>query len=136
MTFFQMMGNFSFGDYFKPGAVEMAYELSTGPFGLDPERIWATVYEGDEQLGPDDVAARASGSGRASPRERIVALGEDNFWKAGPTGPCGPCSELYYDRGASTAAAARTASRAATATASWSSGTSSSWSSTAATTAR
>ena len=56
MTFFQMMGNFSFGDYFKPGAVEMAYELSTGAFGLDPERIWATVYEGDEQLGPDDVA--------------------------------------------------------------------------------
>ena len=56
MTFFQMMGNFSFGDYFKPGAVAMAYELSTGPYGLDPERIWATVYEGDEQLGPDDVA--------------------------------------------------------------------------------
>ena len=98
MTFFQMMGNFSFGDYFKPGAVEMAYELSTGPFGLDPERIWATVYEGDEQLGPDDVA-RDLWIGQGIPAARIVALGEDNFWKAGPTGPCGPCSELYYDRG-------------------------------------
>jgi alanyl-tRNA synthetase len=99
MTFFQMMGNFSFGDYFKPGAVEMAYELSTGPWGLDPERIWATVYEGDEQLGPDDVA-RNLWIAQGIPAERIVALGEDNFWKAGPTGPCGPCSELYYDRGA------------------------------------
>jgi alanyl-tRNA synthetase len=99
MTFFQMMGNFSFGDYFKPGAVEMAFELSTGAFGLDPERIWATVYEGDEQLGPDDVA-RDLWIGQGIPAARIVALGEDNFWKAGPTGPCGPCSELYYDRGA------------------------------------
>ncbi len=99
MTFFQMMGNFSFGDYFKPGAVEMAWELSTGSFGLDPERIWATVYEGDDQLGPDDVA-RELWLGQGIPASRIVALGEDNFWKAGPTGPCGPCSELYYDRGA------------------------------------
>ncbi len=99
MTFFQMMGNFSFGDYFKPGAVEMAYELSTGAFGLDPERIWATVYEGDDQIGPDDVA-RDLWLDQGIPASRIVALGEDNFWKAGPTGPCGPCSELYYDRGA------------------------------------
>jgi alanyl-tRNA synthetase len=98
LTFFQMMGNFSFGDYFKPGAVEMAYELSTGAFGLDPEHIWATVYEGDDQLGPDDVA-RDLWLGQGIPAGRIVALGEDNFWKAGPTGPCGPCSELYYDRG-------------------------------------
>ena len=99
MTFFQMMGNFSFGDYFKPGAVEMAYELSTGPWALEPERIWATVYEGDEQLGPDEVARRLWME-QGIPADRIVALGEDNFWKAGPTGPCGPCSELYYDRGA------------------------------------
>ena len=98
LTFFQMMGNFSFGDYFKPEAVEMAYALSTGPFGLDPERIWATVYEGDEQLGPDEVA-RELWLRQGIPADRIVALGEDNFWKAGPTGPCGPCSELYYDRG-------------------------------------
>ena len=99
LTFFQMMGNFSFGDYFKPGAVEMAFELSTGAFGLAPERIWATVYEGDDQLGPDDVA-RDLWLGQGIPASRIVALGEDNFWKAGATGPCGPCSELYYDRGA------------------------------------
>jgi alanyl-tRNA synthetase len=99
MTFFQMMGNFSFGDYFKPGAVEMAWELSTGAFGLDPERIWATVYEGDDQLGADEVA-RQLWLGQGVPASRIVELGEDNFWKAGPTGPCGPCSELYYDRGA------------------------------------
>ena len=98
LTFFQMMGNFSFGDYFKPGAVEMAYELSTGAWGLDPEHIWATVYEGDDQLGADDVA-RDLWLGQGIPASRIVALGEDNFWKAGPTGPCGPCSELYYDRG-------------------------------------
>jgi alanyl-tRNA synthetase len=98
LTFFQMMGNFSFGDYFKPGAVAMAYELSTGSWGLDPERIWATVYEGDEQLGPDDVA-RDLWIEQGIPSSRIAALGEDNFWKAGPTGPCGPCSELYYDRG-------------------------------------
>jgi alanyl-tRNA synthetase len=98
LTFFQMMGNFSFGDYFKPEAVEMAYALSTGPFGLDPDRIWATFYEGDAQLGPDDVA-RALWLEQGIPAGRIVALGEDNFWKAGPTGPCGPCSELYYDRG-------------------------------------
>ena len=132
MTFFQMMGNFSFGDYFKPGAVEMAYELSTGAFGLDPARIWATVYEGDEQLGPDDVA-RDLWLGQGIPAERIVKLGEDNFWKAGPTGPCGPCSELYYDRGVERGCGGPTASRAATATASSSSGTSSSWSSTATT---
>ncbi len=99
MTFFQMMGNFSFGDYFKPGAVAMAWELSTGAYGLDPERIWATVYEGDDQLGPDD-AARDLWLAEGVPAGRIVELGEDNFWKAGATGPCGPCSELYYDRGA------------------------------------
>ncbi len=99
MTFFQMMGNFSFGDYFKPGAVEMAFALSTGPYGLDPERIWATVYEGDDQVVADHFA-RDLWLEQGIPRQRIVELGEDNFWKAGPTGPCGPCSELYYDRGA------------------------------------
>ena len=98
-TFFEMMGNFSFGDYFKQGAVEMAWELSTGVWGLDPERIWATVYEGDDSVPPDDEA-RALWIDSGIPAERIVALGEDNFWKAGASGPCGPCSELYYDRGA------------------------------------
>src|SRR4051812_34183645 len=101
LTFFEMLGNFSIGDYFKQGAVEFAMEFSTKQLGLDFERIWVTVFGGDEELGlgPDDEAIecwRAVGV----PDERIVQLGrEDNFWQAGPTGPCGPCSELYYDRG-------------------------------------
>src|SRR4051812_6444047 len=98
LTFFQMMGNFSFGDYFKEGAVQFAWELSTGVWGLDRERIWATIYRGDERLGQDDEA-RDLWLATGVPAERIVALGGDNFWAAGPTGPCGPCSELYYDRG-------------------------------------
>jgi alanyl-tRNA synthetase len=101
LTFFEMLGNFSFGDYFKQGAVEYAWELSTQGFGLDPDRIWVTVFGGDEDLGigPDEEAIRCWHS-VGVPDERIVHLGvEDNFWQAGPTGPCGPCSELYYDRG-------------------------------------
>jgi alanyl-tRNA synthetase len=99
-TFFEMLGNFSFGDYFKEGAVAMAWELSTSPdgFALDPERIWISVYEGDERV-PVDEEAVEIWLGTGVPAERIVRLGGDNFWQAGPTGPCGPCSELYYDRG-------------------------------------
>jgi alanyl-tRNA synthetase len=101
LTFFEMLGNFSFGDYFKQGAVQHAWELSTEGLRLDADRIWITVFGGDEELGlgPDEDAIgfwREVGV----PDERIVQLGrEDNFWQAGPTGPCGPCSELYYDRG-------------------------------------
>jgi alanyl-tRNA synthetase len=103
LTFFEMLGNFSVGDYFKQEAVEWALELAMSPdgFGLDFDRIWITVFGGDEELGlgPDDEAIecwRAVGV----PDERIVLLGrDDNFWQSGPTGPCGPCSELYYDRG-------------------------------------
>ncbi len=101
LTFFEMLGNFSFGDYFKRGAAEYAWQLSTQGFGLDPERIWVTVFGGDSDLGigPDDEAI-AVWDAIGVPSERIVQLGrEDNFWQAGPTGPCGPCSELYYDRG-------------------------------------
>jgi alanyl-tRNA synthetase len=101
LTFFEMLGNFSVGDYFKEGAVEYAIELSTKGFGLDFDRIWVTVFGGDEELGlgPDDEAI-ACWQGVGVPDERIVQLGrDDNFWQAGPTGPCGPCSELYYDRG-------------------------------------
>ncbi|HWH45652.1 MAG TPA: alanine--tRNA ligase [Thermoleophilaceae bacterium] len=101
LTFFEMLGNFSFGDYFKQGAVEFALELSTKGFGFDQERIWITVFGGDEELGlgPDEEAIECWRS-VGIPDERIVRLGrEDNFWQAGPTGPCGPCSELYYDRG-------------------------------------
>jgi alanyl-tRNA synthetase len=101
LTFFEMLGNFSFGDYFKEGAAEFAWELSTQGYGFDPEQIWITVFGGDAELGlgPDEEAIdcwRAIGV----PDERIVRLGrEDNFWQSGPTGPCGPCSELYLDRG-------------------------------------
>ncbi|HEU4705868.1 MAG TPA: alanine--tRNA ligase [Solirubrobacterales bacterium] len=101
MTFFEMLGNWSFGDYFKAESIPWGWELSTEGFGMDPERIWVTVFGGDEELGlgPDEEAIeiwRATGV----PDERIVRLGrEDNFWQAGPTGPCGPCSELYLDRG-------------------------------------
>ena len=101
LTFFEMLGNFSIGDYFKQGAVDYAWELSTKGFGFDPERIWITVFGGDEQLGlgPDEQAIECWRS-VGVPDERIVQLGtEDNFWQSGPTGPCGPCSELYYDRG-------------------------------------
>jgi alanyl-tRNA synthetase len=101
LTFFEMLGNFSIGDYFKQGAVEFATELSTQGLGLDFDRIWVTVFGGDEDLGlgPDDEAI-ACWKSVGVPDERIVLLGrEDNFWQAGPTGPCGPCSELYYDRG-------------------------------------
>jgi alanyl-tRNA synthetase len=101
MTFFEMLGNWSFGDYFKADSIPWGWELSTQGFGIDPEQIWVTVFGGDEELGlgPDEEAIeiwRATGV----PEERIVRLGrEDNFWQAGPTGPCGPCSELYLDRG-------------------------------------
>jgi alanyl-tRNA synthetase len=102
MTFFEMLGNWSFGDYFKAESIPWGWELATEGFAMDPERIWVTVFGGDEELGlgPDEEAIeiwRATGV----PDERIVPLGrEDNFWQAGPTGPCGPCSELYLDRGA------------------------------------
>ncbi|HEY7951162.1 MAG TPA: alanine--tRNA ligase [Solirubrobacterales bacterium] len=101
LTFFEMLGNWSFGDYFKEESIPWGWELSTQGFGMDPEQIWVTVFGGDEELGlgPDEEAIgvwRRVGV----PDERIVRLGrEDNFWQAGPTGPCGPCSELYLDRG-------------------------------------
>ena len=101
LTFFEMLGNFSVGDYFKQGAVELAWELSTSGFGFEPEDIWITVFGGDEELGlgPDEEAI-ACWRSIGVPDERIVRLGrEDNFWQSGPTGPCGPCSELYLDRG-------------------------------------
>jgi alanyl-tRNA synthetase len=93
LTFFEMLGNFSFGDYFKAGAIAYAYELVTERFGLDPERLWTTVYiDDDESIGLwQEVGI---------PAERIQRRGkEDNFWSMHVAGPCGPCSEVYYDRG-------------------------------------
>ncbi|WVZ21377.1 hypothetical protein V8G54_008699 [Vigna mungo] len=91
-TFFEMLGNFSFGDYFKKQAILWAWELSTSEFGLPPDRLWVSVYKDDDeafQLWSNEVGV---------PVERIKRLGEeDNFWTSGVTGPCGPCSELYYD---------------------------------------
>jgi alanyl-tRNA synthetase len=91
-TFFEMLGNFSFGDYFKEGAIGYAWELVTERFGLEPDRLWGTVYLDDDeafQLWRQFL-----------PAERIQRLGmEDNFWSMGVAGPCGPCSEIHYDRG-------------------------------------
>jgi alanyl-tRNA synthetase len=101
LTFFEMLGNWSFGDYFKEESIPWGWELSTEGFGMDPERIWVTVFGGDEELGlgPDEEAI-AVWRRVGLPDERIVRLGrEDNFWQGGPSGPCGPCSELYLDRG-------------------------------------
>ncbi|HTZ88088.1 MAG TPA: alanine--tRNA ligase [Solirubrobacteraceae bacterium] len=101
LTFFEMLGNFSFGDYFKPEAIEFAWTLSREVFGFAAEDIWVTVFEGDEwlDLGPDEEAIE-HWLQMGVPRERIVLCPRsENFWQAGPTGPCGPCSELYIDRG-------------------------------------
>ena len=101
LTFFEMLGNFSVGDYFKQGAAEFAWQFSLEVLGFEPEKLWATVFEGDPELGlgPDEEAIEAW-LAIGVPRERIVQLPRsENFWQAGPTGPCGPCSELYYDRG-------------------------------------
>jgi alanyl-tRNA synthetase len=101
MTFFEMLGNWSFGDYFKAESIPWGWQLATERFGMDPERIWVTVFGGDEELGlGPDTEAIAIWEATGVPAERIVPLGrEDNFWQGGPTGPCGPCSELYIDRG-------------------------------------
>jgi alanyl-tRNA synthetase len=93
-TFFEMLGNFSFGDYFKSEAIPWAYELVTKEYGLDPGRLWVSVYE------EDDEAERIWRDEVGFPAERIVRLGRDeNFWWMGVPGPGGPCSEIYYDRG-------------------------------------
>ncbi len=101
LTFFEMLGNFSFGDYFKREAIAFAWELSREVFGLAGEDIWVTVFAGDDELGlgPDEEAIEIWMS-VGVPRERIVECPRsENFWQAGPTGPSGPSSELYLDRG-------------------------------------
>ena len=93
-TFFEMLGNFSFGDYFKKEAIEYAWGLLTEDFGLDPERLWVTVYV------DDDEAADLWLNHIGVPEERFARIaGSDNFWQMGDTGPCGPCSEIFYDHG-------------------------------------
>jgi alanyl-tRNA synthetase len=101
LSFFEMMGNFSIGEYFKEGAVELAWEFLTEHLRIDLDRLWVSVFAGDPELalGEDEVAV-AAWEKVGQPRERIVGLPRtENFWQAGDTGPCGPCSEMYYDRG-------------------------------------
>jgi alanyl-tRNA synthetase len=98
-TFFEMLGNFSFGDYFKEDAIKFAWDLLVNEFKLDPARMWFSVYEGDDEVGPDEDAERFWEQVGA-PRDRILRFGKkDNFWQMGDTGPCGPCSEIHYYMG-------------------------------------
>ncbi len=95
LTFFEMLGNFSFGDYFKEQAIPFAWELVTSVLKLDPNRLWITVHLSDDEaeaIWRDQVGV---------PAERIQRLDEDNWWQMADTGPCGPCSEIYYDKGES-----------------------------------
>jgi alanyl-tRNA synthetase len=95
LTFFEMLGNFSFGDYFKEGAIKFAWGLITEGFGLDPDRLWITAHHSDDEAAEiwrDVIGIRP---------ERIQRLDEDNFWSMGDVGPCGPCSEIFYDKGPS-----------------------------------
>jgi alanyl-tRNA synthetase len=95
-TFFEMLGNFSFGDYFKEKAIEYAWELLTVHYKFDPEKLWITVYKDDD----DAFAIWEKNIG--IPKNKIIRFGEkDNFWQMGETGPCGPCSEIHFDRGES-----------------------------------
>jgi alanyl-tRNA synthetase len=95
-TFFEMLGNFSFGDYFKKDAIHFGWELVTRDYGLDPKRVWITVYQDDDEA--FDLWHKQEGV----PKDKIFRLGEkENFWAMGETGPCGPCSELHYDFGIS-----------------------------------
>src|SRR3954468_15083379 len=102
-TFFEMLGNFSFGDYFKKDAIAFAWELLTKVYKLPPERLWTTVYQTDDEA--YDLWTKMVGV----PKERCVRIGDkpggakfqsDNFWQMADTGPCGPCSEIFYDHGA------------------------------------
>ena len=93
-TFFEMLGNFSFGDYFKDRAIELAWNLVTKEFGLPKDKLTATVYIDDDEA--FDLWKKIAGL----PESRIIRIaGSDNFWQMGDTGPCGPCSEIFYDHG-------------------------------------
>ena len=100
LTFFEMLGNFSFGDYFKKDAIEWAWEFLTEELGLPPERLWITIFEGDEDA-PEDLEAKELWMGVGVPEHKIFGLPKsENWWgPPGETGPCGPCSEVYYDHG-------------------------------------
>ena len=93
-TFFEMLGNFSFGDYFKSDAIPFAWELITKEFGIDKDRLYVTIFH------DDDEAAKIWKKAAGLPDDRIIRIAtDDNFWRMGPTGPCGPCTEIFYDHG-------------------------------------
>ena len=95
-TFFEMLGNFSFGDYFKEDAIKLAWGFLVDELNMDPKRLWFSVFGGDDEVGPDEDAA-GFWEQVGAPRERILRFGRrDNFWQMGETGPCGPCSEIHY----------------------------------------
>jgi len=95
-TFFEMLGNFSFGDYFKEDAIKLAWEFLVDELKMDPRRLWFTVFGGDDEVGPDEEAEKLW-ENVGAPRDRILRFGrKDNFWQMGETGPCGPCSEIHY----------------------------------------
>jgi len=103
LTFFEMLGSWSIGDYYKEKAVELAFDLLVNKLGFDPKKLYVTVYEGNEKLGlkGDEESAKAWEK-VGIPSEQIIRLGEDNFWgPAGETGPCGPCTEVFFDCGES-----------------------------------
>src|SRR6202035_5860469 len=100
-TFFEMLGNFSFGDYFKKDAIAYAWELITSPewFGIDKEKLYVTIFKGENGV-PRDAEAYDLWLGQSVAKDRIYEFGaKDNFWQMGDTGPCGPCSEIHYDMG-------------------------------------
>ena len=100
LTFFEMLGNFSFGDYFKKEAIEWSWEFLTRDLGLPPERLWITIFEGDQDA-PEDLEAKELWRGVGVPEHKIFGLPKsENWWgPPGDSGPCGPCSEIYYDYG-------------------------------------
>jgi len=98
-TFFEMLGNFSFGDYFKKEAIAFAWELVTKEWRIPPDKLYATIFKGEESI-PRDAEACQHWLDQGVPKERIYEFGlKDNFWAMGDTGPCGPCSEIHYDMG-------------------------------------
>ncbi len=100
-TFFEMLGNFSFGDYFKRDAIRFAHEFLVGVCKLDPELLWYTVFAGEGRFAADDEAYDLWLEEAGAPAARVLRLGEkDNFWRMGDTGPCGPCTEIHFDQGA------------------------------------
>src|SRR5450432_883995 len=102
-TFFEMLGNFSFGDYFKPDAIAWAWELMVKTYGIDPKRLIYTVHESDGEARA--LWKKIAGIGD----DRVISLGDkDNFWAMGETGPCGPCSEIHYHQGDGIPCAAET----------------------------